>query len=182
MPSILDSVGDTNISLTRVLLLFYITIASHFTGGLVSTSLKEYIENSRLATHIIGFILMLVLIMVVGGITNIEKAILYAAIAYLWFILTTKMDITFNIIILALLIGGFLYETKLINDEEELKKDNVLTEKEKEKINEERHNYKKYIFVSILIVTVIGTFVYGTKKYIQVGGSRNFDIMTYLFY
>jgi heme/copper-type cytochrome/quinol oxidase subunit 4 len=166
----INSLTDTNISLSRALLIFYIIIASQFTGGLMGKQMKKYLEESRIAQHLIGFILMLVLIMMAGGVNDVGRAILYSIIGYVWFIFTTKLDIQWNLIIISMLFVGFVYETNMINKEVEVSKDSILTLEEREKIKDTHSNFKSYMVAGILLVTLTGTFLYAQKKQEQYGG------------
>ncbi|AYV78431.1 MAG: hypothetical protein Edafosvirus12_30 [Edafosvirus sp.] len=175
----ITNVDKSSVSLSRALLIFYILIASSFTGGLYSKQLKQYFEESRCAQHLIGFIMMLVVIVIIGGVNDIKPALIYTLIAYVWFILTTKLDLQWNVIIILLMLFGFMYENQMIYKETNSKDDPALTEKEREKIKEQHNKNKTYIVLSIITVTLIGTFLYAEKKTVQYGG--NFDAMTYLF-
>ena len=167
-------------TLIRVLLLFYIFIAGNMTYNLYSKQLQTFIDENRFAKHFIGFILMLTLIMVIGGVKSIEKGILYSYIGYMWFIFTTKLDLQWNIMIILLLLFGFIYESKVIEKESEIINDQSISDIQKEELINVFHNNKMMIVGTILLVTVIGSFLYINKKEVQYGGS--FDIMTFLFY
>ena len=170
-----------NKSLLTALLVFYVIIASNFTNGLFSKQLKTYFEESRLAQHVIGFIMMLVLIILIGGTTNIYRALIYTLIGYTWFIFMTKLDIQWNIIILLLLLFGFLYESSLSEKEQNALNDPNLTEEQKNSIVETNNQYKTYIILLVLAFTAIGGFLYFNKKVGQYGGGQ-FDPITYLFF
>ena len=170
-----------NFSISRALLLFYIIIASNFTKGLFSKQLRTFFSENRLAQHLIGFIMMLVLIILIGNVTDTYKALFYSLIAYTWFIFTTKLDIHWNIIIILLMVFGFLYESQLNEKQTNALKDPNLTDEQKNNIIKENSKSKIYIIAIILAVTIIGTVLYVKKKDIQYGGAQ-FDIITYLFY
>lgn len=179
--SILTEGTSPYLSLTRALLLFYVIIACNFTGDLFSKQLRTFIQNNRPAQHVIGFILMLVIIILFGGVTNTYHAILYAIIGYMWFILTTKLDIQWSIIIILLMLGGFLYEATINEKERKALLDPNLTEEQKEQIIEAGTQRKTYILLAILSVTIIGALLYANKKVEQYGGGA-FDVITYFFY
>lgn len=173
--------NTSNISLSRALLIFYIIIASNFTSDLFSKQLRTFFEESRLAQHLIGFIMMLVIVILVGGINNTYRAVIYSLIGYTWFIFTTKLDIHWNIIIILIMLFGFLYESKLNEKEQSALNDPNLTEEQKNNVISTNSQYKMYIVLAILSVTIIGTIFYTNKKVEQYGGGQ-FDLVTYLFY
>lgn len=172
--------SDNSIKMIAVLLLFYVIIASNFTKNLMSKQLTSFFEENRYAQHLIGFIMMLTLIMIVGGVNKIENGILYAVIGYFWFIFTTKLDIQWNIMIIMLLLFGFIYESKLSEKENNIMNDQSLTSVQKEQIIQEHTKYKTYIIIAILSITVIGSTLYAKKKEVQYGGG--FNVMQFLFY
>jgi hypothetical protein len=173
--------GQQNISLSSVLLIFYILVANNFTGELFSKQLRTYFEESRLAQHLIGFTMMLVIVMLIGGVSNTYRAIVYSLIGYTWFIFTGKLDIQWNVIIILIMLFGFLYESKLNERDYNATVDPNLTDEQKQNVIETNSKYKTYILIAILSATVIGTLLYFNKKVGQYGGGQ-FDIVAFLFY
>jgi hypothetical protein len=176
----INSLSSTNISLSRALLIFYIIIASQFTTGLMGKQMRNFLEESRIAQHLVGFILMLVLVMMAGNVTEVGKAVLYSIIGYVWFIFTTKLDIQWNLIIIIMLFVGFVYETNMIKKEQDIQKDHILTSSEKDKIIETNSHVKTYMVGGILLVTIIGTLLYANKKQEQYGGG--FSTLNFFIY
>uniref|UniRef100_A0A6C0ECR3 Uncharacterized protein n=1 Tax=viral metagenome TaxID=1070528 RepID=A0A6C0ECR3_9ZZZZ len=166
------------ISLTKIVMLFYMLIGANFMTHLVSKQMKKFVQDNRLVQHIIGIISMVVLITTFGIISDVKLALLYSFIAYLFFILTTKMDLHINLIIVLLLVIAYLYETNIDIDIE--KKNKVLTAEEKLKLIEKDTQYKKSMVIIIFLVTVVGTVMYNNKKNIQYGGG--FSLYKYLLY
>jgi len=167
-------------ALLKAMLFFYIIIASNYTENLYSKQLRTFFNENRFAQHLIGLIMMFTFIMIIGGITEIDKGILYALIGYIWFLFTTKLDIHWNIIIILLLLFGFIYESKLSQKKETIIDDEVLSDEEKIKLINEQQQYEFYILVAIISITVIGSFLYINKKGVQYGGG--FDVMQFMFY
>ena len=168
----------TEISLSKSLLVFYLFIASGFTKDLYSGQLKDFIQENRFAQHILGFISMLVIVNFLSGVNNPNQILMYSFLAYIWFILTTKLDLHWNLIIIALLVFGYLYESNLIGKEEDAATDPSLTKENIKKIKQDNKKIKKIIFASIITVTLIGTCIYLNKKTVQHGG--NFDLGTFI--
>lgn len=119
--------------------------------------------------------------MLIGGINNTYRAVIYSLIGYIWFILTTKLDVHWNVIIILLLLFGFLYESKLNEKERNIMSDSNLTEEEKQKIINNNFQYRMYFILAALLTTIIGSLLYLNKKVGQYGGGK-FDLITYLFY
>jgi hypothetical protein len=171
---------QNNTSLAKALLMFYVFVASNYTKDLYSKQLKEFFEENRLAQHLVGFITMLILINMIAGVTETGKIFVYSLLAYFWFILTTKLDIHWNVVIILMLLGGFLYENRLNEKEELLSKDTSLTKSEKETIVLKNNRHRTYIVASILVVTVVGIGMYAEKKDVQYGGG--FDPIRFFLY
>src|SRR3972149_11308430 len=98
------------ISLSKALLIFYVLIG---TKELYNGQFKDFLK-SRTGQHMMGFLTMLILITWVANIYDPYYATIYSIIAYSWFILTTKLDIEWNLAIIALLTIGFFYESNMV--------------------------------------------------------------------
>jgi hypothetical protein len=167
-------------SLIAVLLLFYLITVSGFTENLLSKQLRTFFSENRAAQHLIGFTTLLTLIMVLGTTMSIEKGILFAIIGYAWFIFSTKLDIQWSMMIILLLLFGFIYESKLDENQQIVEKDTALTAEEKQSKVDSYHTQRLVIVGGIILVTVVGAFLYIGKKDVQYGGG--FDIMKFVFY
>lgn len=170
-----------NASLARVLLIFYVIVASNFTSNLMGKQLKNFLEENRIAQHIIAFIMMLVLVIVIGNVNDIKKAVAYSLLGYLWFIFTTKMDIQWNLIIILALLTIFIYENSMIDKENQAEIDKNLNEEEKKNIKNDHSEIKTYVIIGVVIVTLIGMYLYINKKEGQYGGGK-FDIVKFMLY
>ena len=170
----------SGIPMTKVLLLFYIFIASGYTKDLMSKQMQTFISENRSVQHIIGFLLMMTIIILFGGVTNTYNIFIYSIIGYIWFLFTGKLDIHWNIIVILLLVFGFIYESNIDEKESVINSDDTLTQEQKDKLISKNTSIKSYIIISVLLVTFIGTFFYTNKKVTQYGGG-NFDLLKYLF-
>lgn len=157
-------------TICKSVLFFYLIIASNFTGNLFSGQLNYFIRRNRYAQHAIGYTMMLAIINNYAGITNVQHAIVYSTIAYLWFILTTKLDLEWNLVIVGAMVISMLYENKLIGREKESEKDETLDIKDKSQIKERNNKEKMIMIVPIVILTIIGAYIYFNKKVGQYGG------------
>jgi hypothetical protein len=173
-------INSSKTSIARVLLIFYLLVASNYTDNLMAKQMKEYLNSNRLVQHFIGFLTLIVLVTMVGGITESRTALIYSLIGYIWFIFSTKLDIYWNIIILILLFIGYMYENSLIVKEKQILDDPNLTDKQKVDIIDRCNIYKTWIVGSIMTVTLLGTIMYTNKKKVQYGGG--YDLFTYMFY
>lgn len=170
---------QSSISLSKVVLLFYLLIANNYTGNLLSHQFQDFMNNNRFAQHIVGFITMLVLISIIGGVTDPGTATMYSIIAYLWFIFTTKLDLSWNLLVIGIMILFLLYENTMLDKEVRSETDQALEEQDKEKIKSKHNRLKTLVAFSIIFIIIIGGSLYFNKQVVQHGG--NFDGLTYVF-
>lgn len=156
--------GKSSISLSKVVLLFYLLIANNYTNKLMSGQLNDFLDKNRYAQHLIGFITMLVLINLVGGVTDFQMAIMYSLIAYLWFIFTTKLDLSWNLLIIGVMVLALLYENTMVDKEVKSEDDQALEEDDKKKIRNRHNRMKTLVVIAIITITIIGTALYFNKK------------------
>jgi hypothetical protein len=176
----IQSIDRSNVSLAKVLLIFYVLIASTHTEHLMAKQMKQYIDENRLVQHIIGFLTMFILVTLVGGIVDTRSAIFYSLIGYIWFIFSTKLDIQWNIIIMILLFIGYIYENSAEVREKEIMDDPNLSKEKKLEAIQTNNYYKTLIVSSVILTTIVGTLLYSNKKHEQYGGG--YDVFTYLLY
>lgn len=175
----IQDINSNHTSIAKVLLIFYVLVASNCTDNLMAKQIREYINENRMAQHIIGFLLMIILVTIIGGVVDTTSAIFYALIGYVWFIFSTKLDIHWNIVIISLLFVGYMYENSMSVKKAEVLSDQSLNQEQKLKIIQEQNNFKTWIVCSVLLVTIVGTLLYSYRKHEQYGG--NYDVMTYIF-
>lgn len=171
-----DYRSNKNTILTIVLFL-YLFIANNSTKNLFSGQLTNYIDDNRYAQHIIAFMTVLVLVVYMGNIQSNINIICYSILIYSWFILTTKIDLTWNIVLLAILLIYFFYQNK-INYIENVD-DPSISKKIKKNIINSNNKTKKYFVYSLLFITLIGSSIYCLKKYNQYGD--RFDMTKFIF-
>ena len=178
---------DLNFSIGRLILLIYVIISSSYCSNLFSNSFKEAIEKNRYVQHLILIILIMSLMIIFGNpftidITNNHQLniVIMTLLIYVWFIMTTKLDLAWNISILILLTIYFLYESKKINDYDTMFKDPNLNESTQKKIIDSYIATQKYVLVTLFGVTIVGTLFYASEKKVQYGGG--FSLLRFFFY
>lgn len=170
----MKAISNKNISMSTALLIFYLIYAQQFTQGLYSGQLTDFLSSHRNIQHAIGYSTMLIIVMEVGGVHYPQAAILYSAIAYLWFIMTTKMDLQWSLAMIALLVVAFIYENQMEDKEMQLEKDDAVEDEDLKRIKKAHKKHRTIIGLSISCITIIGMLMYFSKKQEQYGG--NFDM------
>jgi hypothetical protein len=176
--NIQDINPSVNTSLAKILLIFYVLVASSATDNLMSKQFREYVRDNRYMQHVLGFLTMFVLITLLCDGIDTKIALGYALIAYIWFIFSTKLDIHWNIIILILLFVGYMIENQIMVRDREINTDNNLSNEQKLILIKDNNQYTNWIIGSILLITVIGTLFYSHKKQEQYGGG--YDVFAYM--
>jgi len=92
---------------------------------------------------------------------------------YVWFILTTKLDLAWNIAIIILLAIYFLFESKYTVDLGIQLKDQLTTNETKSELVKTFVSANNIVLVGIFGVTLIGTLFYTSEKQVQYGGGFN---------
>jgi chromate transport protein ChrA len=163
----------------KILLLTYIIIASNYCKNLFSNSLKNAIENNRYVQHLILIILIMSLLIIFEQGNSIKftsnkhiNVLIMTLIIYTWFILTTKLDLAWNIAIMIILIIYFFYENNKNNDYKNINNDKNLSNKDKNELHNVLINTQKSLLLGIFGITLTGTFIYGIEKYNQYGPKK----------
>lgn len=173
---------DLNFSVGRIILLTYIIIASGYCTNIFSNGLRNAIEDNKFAQHIILILLIMALMICFGNPFGVEitsnqqiNIVIMSLLVYVWFIMTTKLDLAWNIGILILLTIYFLYESKQISDYKTVSSDLTLDVNRKKQILDTYISTQKYLLIGIFGVTIIGTLVYANEKQDQYGGGFSID-------
>lgn len=176
----IQNINSGNFSMAKILLVFYAYIAIGYTDVLMAKQLQEFIRNNRLVQHVFGFIIMVTLITMLEDHIDTRTAIIYATVSYIWFILSTKLDVHWNIIIIILLFLGYMYDNNIKVRNNDILNDPNLSDEKKQELIDENNNTKSCIVWIVSIITIIGTLLYSYKKHCQYGG--NYDPILYLLY
>lgn len=156
-------------NLSNGLLLFYIAIATNFIADLYSKPLRKFLKNNRFMHHLIGYLVLLYSISYTTFRTDWMNIFLFTFIMYVWFILTTKMDLIFTLLVVLCLAIGFVFNTHL-NEHKDAENNEKKT----------LHKYEKYIIYVAIGITIIGTGKFLFEKYTKFGSK--FSVVKFLFY
>lgn len=172
---------DQNISIVKILLLFNVLISGSLLKPLLSKQWNEMVQNNRLIQHIIGLTTMITLVTLISeGHSGYLHIIAYSLAGYLWFILSTKMDIHWNIMVMILLLGSYLYENSLKVKDNKTDEDKVLSEEEKNIIKNKNSDKNMYVVIGALSAILFGVYMYSNKKEVQYGGG--YSLVNFLLY
>jgi hypothetical protein len=159
------NIGD--ISLPKALLFFYVITANQYTGDLLGKQMKTFLNENRIAQHLVAFTMMVAIVHIMG-IKKTDELLFYSLILYSWFILTTKLNIQMNLVVIMSLIVWFFYENNNSTD-----KDENISGEIKQNIKNINKKWNTYIGSGLIMLTLGGVFMYSNKKHIQYGGGYN---------
>lgn len=159
-------------TIPKVIIIFYIIAMAPFITNLISKQTKDFFIGNRYGYHAIGIMITIFLISYLGKTTNISDAIIYSSVAYGWFIMTTKLDLMW---IMIMVIGIYLIIIYTINYNNKLEN---INEDEKYKLKKKYNKKITILLWGIFSLTLVGTFFYMKKQYLQreiTGGFNGFD-------
>jgi hypothetical protein len=157
-----------NVNPGYLIMTLYIIICGNFMAPLLSCKLQNLLYNSMYLRHIIGCLTFIFFI----GITNIKNKSFISVITlsislYFVFIATTKLSISFWLVLFIIMSVLFLLETY------------KNTENPDKKIIDNIKYYEQILVIIGSIVLVIGFLSYLGEKKIEY--KNNFNIITFLF-
>jgi hypothetical protein len=164
-------INEKTIISSKNLFILYLVISSNFLANLFGCKIQKAFNENIYIKHLLGFFTLYLFISLVESSSIIGTGLIdklkFAAIIYIWFILTTRMNIKFWIPFILMLTTIYILQ---LNIENENKNENPNTEK-----IEKYKNYQKILVKLSLLVTILGFLVYlGEKKY-EYGNSFKFS-------
>lgn len=177
-------ISSPNISLAKVLLIFY--IFSHAaSSSLFSPELNKLLQD-RKAQHVLAFITTMVIVGELTPISDPKEVIFYATLTYILFLLSTKMRYQWNMLLVVLLVAGYLYDLHNQQKEKDAKSDPALDEKVLFRIRNTTITKTMIINGGIVVFILVGAVYALLNPSVepgnqQGGGLRNFNIDNYLF-
>lgn len=162
------------------IMIFYLMMSASYSRPILGKQYKQYIQDNRLIKHLITFLTIAVIIsMTSETLTNIE-VLQYALLAYVIFILTTKVDIHWNVMLVLLMIVFYFIERDYSM---KIKENELDTSFDSETRLEYINNAKKYKYFYLTVLVAVfstGTYLYNNKKMGQYGGG--YDPVHFFFY
>ena len=166
-------------SLLKPLFIFYVMLSNAGSIDLLGKQYREMIQENRLAKHVVTFSVLLTFVILYGENESVTQAVALSLGLYALFLMTTKLDVQWNIIVVTILLFAFLYETHTDIKEKKLKTDSTLDLTTAKNIVSQHKRNKMYIGAIIIGITVIAALLYSRKKQEQYGGG--YDLAKFIF-
>ena len=164
-----------NIFDIRILLILYLSQLSGLTNNTLGKQLKEFVYSNRLIQHIINLVFLFVLISLFDQGISLNNIIISGISIYFIYLLTTKLDLQFNLIILTLFIVYYFYKRELDKKDNRINKDNdlnILLKNSLVNIDENKYNLFGLTILSLLVYCV---YIYMNRKSVQYGGGFSYS-------
>jgi hypothetical protein len=163
-----------------ILTYIYIFQLHNFSKDIIGKQLREYISENKSTQHIINFIVILVLISVFDRERSITELLKDTTIVYFFYLLTTKLDLQFNIIILFGILFFYFYKREIDIKEKRILNDFELDNQIKSSLIKNNNKKMQLFQFSLAGLIVFFSFFYFNRKNIQYGG--DFSYKKFLFY
>jgi len=166
---------DDNLPLSTIFVLILI-ISAGFILQIFPCRLQNALNNNMYLKHLLGFFTLLFIVVLNSSLKNRKDIVLKSLVLYIFFILLTKTDYNFLIVILILL--GLSYVIFLEKDRLEKHKDNNSSELATEENTENKINFYEnainIIYIVIILITFVGVLVYMGEKKLEYKKSFNY--------
>jgi hypothetical protein len=171
-----------NIFDIKVFLLFYLLQMTDLSTNTLGKQLREYIQENRISHHVINFIFIFVLLSLELKKQDapVNQLALNSITIYLLYILSTKVDLQFNVIILALCIIYYLYQRNVQIKYNRLLNDSELDDEERKNIMLPDNHTDNLINIFVLLFILYCVYLYSGRKKTQY--NNNFSYINFLLY
>ena len=164
-----------NIFDIKFILVLYLIQLSSLTSNTLGKQLKEYVETNRISQHIINLMFLFVLISLVDKNMGILNIAINAITIYLIYLLSTKLDLQYNIILLLLILIYYLYQRENESKNNRIINDGDLDNETKKFLTLLDHNKQNIFGCALIIFLFYFTHVYFKRKNIQYGNGFNYS-------
>jgi len=145
--------------ISNAMIAFYLVVASNFLAQLFGCKLRYIFSNFQPIRHILGFTVALFFVVLTDSklsSSHPSKKLLYAALLYLWFILSTRTHWIFTVIMLLMLVSVYIIDI--------FKKYEIENGNDQSYVNKlEKAQF--ILGIAAFVVTILGFIIYlGDKK------------------
>lgn len=147
------------------LFLFFIILFSGYITEVLPCGFQKLATNNIIIKHLLSYLILFISVVLftdqdqdINNRENIIKSIGISLVLYAWVIIMTKMNIYFFLLLILLLLILYI----LVQYKKQKTLDKTITEKDNKIIK----LVNEILFISIIIITILGVLLYfGEKKY-----------------
>ena len=169
-----------NIFDIKFLLILYLVQLSSLTSNTLGKQLKEYVYSNRIVQHIINLTFLFVLISLADKDMTIQNITVNTFSVYLIYLLSTKLDLQYNLLILLLVLFYYFYKRNNDSKVKRIQDDNDLDNETKKIIELLDNNKNNIAGLGVIITLIYFVYIYCNRKSLQYGGG--FSYSKFLFY
>ena len=164
-----------NIFDIKFVLVLYLVQLSSLTSNTLGKQLKEYVEANRIIQHIINLIFLFVLISLADKNKSIQDIAINTVSIYIFYLLSTKLDLQYNIILLLIMLIYYLYQREKDSKISRINKDKDLDIQTKEILTLVDNNKNNIFGCALIMFLFYFTHVYFKRKNMQYGNGFNYS-------
>jgi hypothetical protein len=159
----------------KFLLALYLVQLTSLTNNTLGKQLKEYVYSNRMIQHIINIVFLIVLISMLDDQRSLTNITISSLVLYIIYIFTTKLDLQYNLLILAFALFYYFYKREVNKQIKRISDDNDIDSNLKNMIVKLDEN-KEMIFGSgLLLVLAYFVYIYVSRKSVQYGGGFSYS-------
>jgi hypothetical protein len=159
----------------KFLLALYLVQLTGLTNNTLGKQLKEYVYSNRMIQHIINVVFLIVLISMLDDQRSLTNITISSLVLYIIYIFTTKLDLQYNLLILAFALFYYFYKREVNKQIRRVSDDNDIDSNLKNMIVKLDEN-KEMIFGSgLLLVLAYFVYIYVSRKSVQYGGGFSYS-------
>lgn len=166
--------GEKRTSIITILCLFYLISMSSYMRPLLPSQVQREAITNRSVQHILGMATIFVLINLLADELDMKTTFAYTIICYGLFLLTSKLDLSFTVVIA---IGSFIY---YLFEKKTNKKNlsDLVPASVKNTIKDNAEFIRLVIFTLLTVALVTGVTQYSSRK--EVEYKKDFDLLKFL--
>jgi len=158
-----------------IILTLYMLQLSMLSTNTLGKQLREFTSENKLAQHIVNFVTVMVLLSIYDTSKNTISLLRDSTFIYFLYILTTKLDLQFNLIIITSLLMLYFYKREINIREQRIINDFELSSDIKNNIIGKNENIFNLYNMTVLCILIYFVYIYFARKNIQYGGGFSYS-------
>ncbi len=159
----------------KFLLILYLVQLSSLTSNTMGKQLKEYVYSNRIAQHIINLTFLFVLISLADKDMDIQGIAINSVSVYLIYLLSTKLDLQYNVLILLLILFYYFYKRDIESKNNRIIQDRDLDNETKKILTFMENNKNNILGGGLVLFLIYFCYVYCQRKTVQYGGGFSYS-------
>ena len=159
----------------KFLLALYLVQLTSLTNNTLGKQLKEYVYSNRIIQHIINVVFLIVLISMLDDQRSLTNITISSLVLYVIYIFTTKLDLQYNLLILAFALFYYFYQREVNKQIKRISNDNEIDSSLKNMLISVDLNKEMIFGAGLLLVLSYFVYTYASRKSMQYGGGFSYS-------